>query len=117
MYAHFIPTKTDVVLQCPLVESVIVYQRTGDIEVPFHPKRDVWWHEAVKKFRPYCPCEPMDAEDALFMLYTSGSTGAPKGLLHTCAGYLLGVLLTTRYVFNLQPGDRFGCRYSTMRAI
>ncbi|KAI9325464.1 hypothetical protein DFJ73DRAFT_791257 [Zopfochytrium polystomum] len=83
--------------------------RTGDSAVPFSPPRDVWWHEEMAKHRPYCPPEPVSAEDPLFMLYTSGSTGKPKGVVHTSAGYLLGVLLTTKYIFDLHEGDVHGC--------
>ncbi|KAJ3378212.1 acetyl-CoA synthetase [Entophlyctis sp. JEL0112] len=95
--------------QTPLVEKVIVFQRTGDEKVPFQGPRDVWWHEECISQRAYCPIELMSAEDPLFMLYTSGSTGKPKGVVHTTAGYLLGVLTTTKYIFDLHPGDRFGC--------
>ncbi|KAI9356589.1 hypothetical protein DFJ73DRAFT_789505 [Zopfochytrium polystomum] len=93
----------------PSVHKVIVFQRTGDSAVPFSPPRDVWWHEEMAKHRPYCPPEPVSAEDPLFMLYTSGSTGKPKGVVHTSAGYLLGVLLTTKYIFDLHEGDVHGC--------
>ncbi|KAI8849959.1 hypothetical protein BC829DRAFT_442624 [Chytridium lagenaria] len=70
----------EAVAQCPLVERVIVYQRTGDTSVPFNEGKDVWWHEETKNQRPHCPPEIMSAEDPLFMLYTSGSTGKPKGV-------------------------------------
>lgn len=59
--------------------------------------------------RPYCTPARMGSEDPLFMLYTSGSTGKPKGVVHTQAGYLLGVTMTSRFVFDIQPGDIFGC--------
>ena len=73
-----------------------MYQRTGDKSVSFTAPRDVWWHEVVANARPYCPPEPMNAEDHLFMLYTSGSTGKPKGLVHTTAGYLLGAAMSMK---------------------
>ncbi len=57
---------------------------------------DIWIDELLPHMRPYCPCEPMDSEDTLFILYTSGSTGAPKGLLHSTAGYLLYTAMTTK---------------------
>ncbi|TPX63534.1 acetate---CoA ligase [Spizellomyces sp. 'palustris'] len=95
--------------ECPSVHTVIVFQRTGDAAVPFHPPRDVWWHDETMNQRPYCPCEPMNGEDPLFMLYTSGSTGKPKGVLHTTAGYLLGVTATTKYIFDLHEDDVHGC--------
>ncbi|KAJ1546483.1 acetyl-CoA synthetase [Cladochytrium tenue] len=99
----------DAVNELDFVQQVIVFQRTGDSSVPFNPPRDVWWHEELKKYRPYCPPEPMNAEDPLFMLYTSGSTGKPKGVVHTTAGYILGVRLTTKYIFDLHEGDIHGC--------
>jgi acetyl-CoA synthetase len=99
----------EALVQCPFVQNVIVFQRTGHSSVHFNPSRDIWWHEAVQLQPPYCPPVPCDSEDPLFMLYTSGSTGKPKGVLHTTAGYLLGVTLTSKYVFNLFPGDVHGC--------
>ncbi|KAI8903786.1 hypothetical protein EDD86DRAFT_214239, partial [Gorgonomyces haynaldii] len=99
----------DALKECPLVEKVVVYQRTGDLSVSFQEGRDVWWHDEVSNQRTYCAPEPMDSEDPLFMLYTSGSTGKPKGVLHTQAGYLLGVTATSKYVFDLHPGDVFAC--------
>ncbi|KAJ3335763.1 hypothetical protein HDU93_004470 [Gonapodya sp. JEL0774] len=95
--------------ECPTVKRVLVLQRTGDPATPFHPNRDFWWHEQIAKQRPYCPPEVMNAEDPLFILYTSGSTGKPKGVLHTTAGYLLGAALSTKLVFDVHEGDRFGC--------
>jgi acetyl-CoA synthetase len=71
------------VSQCPLIKTVVVFQRTGDSSVPFIPNRDVWWHEEMAMQRPYCTPERMGAEDPLFMLYTSGSTGKPKGVVHS----------------------------------
>ncbi|KAI8926568.1 acetyl-CoA synthetase [Entophlyctis helioformis] len=94
---------------CPLVSTVIVYQRTGDMNAPFNPPRDVWWHEETSNQRPYCPPVAMNSEDPLFMLYTSGSTGKPKGVVHTQAGYLLGAVTTCKYVFDMHPNDVFGC--------
>ncbi|TPX59140.1 acetate---CoA ligase [Powellomyces hirtus] len=95
--------------ECPAVHTVIVFQRTNDKSVPFHPPRDIWWHEETSNQRPYCPCTPMNSEDPLFMLYTSGSTGKPKGVLHTTAGYLLGATATTKYIFDLHEGDVHAC--------
>ncbi|KAJ3093271.1 acetyl-CoA synthetase [Phlyctochytrium bullatum] len=106
---HLKKVADEAVAQCDCVEKVIVFQRTGDTAVPFNEGRDVWWHEETKLQRPFCPPEIMSAEDPLFMLYTSGSTGKPKGVVHTTAGYLLGVMITSKYVFDLHPGDKFGC--------
>ncbi|KAJ1678868.1 acetyl-coenzyme A synthetase 2 [Spiromyces aspiralis] len=93
---------------CPTVERVLVFRRTGN-EIPFNPSRDVWWHEATAKHRPYCPPVPVSAEDPLFLLYTSGSTGKPKGVLHTSGGYLLGASMTVKYTFDVHDGDIFCC--------
>ncbi|AWU76759.1 acetyl-coenzyme A synthetase 1 [Pichia kudriavzevii] len=95
----------DAITQCPDVSNVVVFRRTGNSHIPWNSERDVWWHEEVSKYGPYCPAEPMNSEDPLFLLYTSGSTGKPKGILHTTAGYLLGALLTTKYVFDVHPED------------
>ena len=91
------------------VKSVIVYQHTGAESVQMKEGRDVWWHEVAAKERGYAACEWMDSEDTLFMLFTSGSTGKPKGIQHATAGYLLHTLLTTRYVFDLEPDSIYAC--------
>lgn len=95
--------------QLPLIEKVLVFQRTGTEEVSYVEGRDLKWAEETAKQRPYCPCEVMDSEDPLFILYTSGSTGKPKGLVHTTAGYLLYTMCTTRWTFDLQENDVFAC--------
>ncbi|VEU21192.1 DEKNAAC102074, partial [Brettanomyces naardenensis] len=95
----------DALTGCPDVRNVIVYRRTGNTQIPWKFGRDLWWHEEVSKYPSYSPPEPVSAEDPLFLLYTSGSTGKPKGIEHTTAGYLLGALLTTKYVFDVHPED------------
>lgn len=80
-----------------------------DHAVHMHEGRDLWYREEVAKHRPYCPPEWMDSEDPLFMLYTSGSTGSPKGVVHTTAGYLLYTALTHRYIFDYHEGDVYAC--------
>ena len=86
------------------VSDVVVLRRCqNDIEMQVG--RDHWWHEVVEDVSDECPCEEMDSEDMLFLLYTSGSTGKPKGIVHTTGGYLAYTFLTSRYVFNLRPGN------------
>ncbi len=92
----------------PSIEKVLVYQRTGEA-VTMQAGRDVWWHEAMAKVNTDSPAEPMDAEDMLFILYTSGTTGKPKGIVHTTGGYMTGVYATTKWIFDLKENDVFWC--------
>ncbi len=77
--------------------------------MPFQAGRDHWWHELMAAASPVCPAEPLDAEHPLFILYTSGTTGKPKGVVHTTGGYLLQATLTTRYVFDIKDEDTYFC--------
>jgi acetyl-CoA synthetase len=88
----------------PKLEHVVVVKRT-DEDCPMEDGRDIWWHEAVEKADADCEAEPLDAEHPLYILYTSGSTAKPKGILHTTGGYLTGVYATTKAVFDLKPDD------------
>lgn len=91
------------------IEHVVVVKR-GNNEVSMTPGRDVWYHEAMSKADAICVAEPMEAEHLLFLLYTSGTTGKPKGIMHTTAGYLTHVTTTFKYVFDHKPEtDIFWC--------
>jgi len=106
-----IPLKAnvDIALQsCSDVDSVIVVNRTGG-SISWVEGRDVWYHEATAAAANECAPESMDAEDPLFILYTSGSTGSPKGVLHTTGGYLLQAAMTFKYVFDYKEGEVWWC--------
>jgi acetyl-CoA synthetase len=90
------------------VDHVIVVRRTGTA-MEMTPGRDVYYDEAAAQVTDECPCEEMNAEDPLFVLYTSGSTGQPKGVLHTTAGYLVWAAMTHQYVFDYHDGDIYWC--------
>ncbi|MEE8150800.1 MAG: acetate--CoA ligase, partial [Nitrosomonadaceae bacterium] len=90
------------------VKSVVVYQRTG-INVQWHNSRDVWWHDLVIDKSDYCEPEWVNAEHPLFILYTSGSTGKPKGIQHSSAGYLLGAMVSMKWIFDHKSADIFWC--------
>ncbi|MBL4583690.1 MAG: acetate--CoA ligase [Pseudomonadales bacterium] len=99
----------DIALEkCPDVHTVVVVKRTGG-EVNIKPGRDIWLHEETAKVEPVCEPEHMDSEDPLFILYTSGSTGQPKGVLHTTGGYMLQAAMTHKYVFDYHEGDIYWC--------
>ena len=100
----------DALTGTPTIEKVVVYERIGKLaQISMKPGRDVWWHDVVANASDECAAEPMDAEDMLFILYTSGTTGKPKGIVHTTAGYLLGASVTHRYVFDIKEDDVFWC--------
>jgi acetyl-CoA synthetase len=97
--------------QSPSVQHSVVFRRTGEGPA-MEEGRDVWWHELVEGESDdpaSCPCEPMDSEDLLYLLYTSGTTAKPKGIAHTTAGYLVGAATTHFYIFDVKPESVYWC--------
>ena len=102
-------TADTAVAECPSIEKVLVLRRTAH-DVPMTDGRDVWWHDLVPQQSAECEPERMDAEDLLYLLYTSGTTAKPKGIMHTTGGYLTQVAWTHKYVFDLHPDtDVYWC--------
>ena len=107
----------EAIADCPTVRHSIVYKRTGS-DIPMQAGRDLWWHEqdaaldsspAATAAAENCPATPLDPEHPLFVLFTSGTTGKPKGILHTTAGYLLQASMSMEWVFDLQENDIYWC--------
>jgi acetyl-CoA synthetase len=94
--------------KCPTIEKVVVVRRTGE-QVNWQEGRDLWWHELEPQASGECPAEPFDSEHPLFILYTSGTTGKPKGVLHTSGGYLVQCTWSTQLVFDLRDDDVYWC--------
>jgi acetyl-CoA synthetase len=108
---QIVPLKRDAdeaVKGCPGIRHVVVFKR-GEFLVHMKEGRDRWWHALVDGIPDQCPPEPLDSEDVLFTLYTSGTTGKPKGIVHTTGGYLVGTYATTKWVFDLKDDDVFWC--------
>ncbi len=108
---HLVPLKDTAdkaVESCASIEKVIVVKRTGE-KISWQNGRDLWWHELEEKSSANCPAPHFDSEHPLYILYTSGTTGKPKGVLHTSAGYLLGTMYTTQLVFDLREDDVYWC--------
>ena len=103
------PAADDAIASTSTIEHVVVVRRGGN-DVEMQPGRDVWYHDLIAAADPVCPAEPMDAEQLLFLLYTSGTTGKPKGIMHTSGGYLTHVAFTHKFVFDLHAdSDVFWC--------
>lgn len=98
----------EAVEQTPSVENVIVFKRTAS-KINMKIGRDYWWHELMETVNDVCPAEELDSEHPLFILYTSGTTGKPKGILHTTGGYLTGTYITSKWVFDLKDEDTYWC--------
>ncbi len=94
--------------EAPSVERVLVVRRTGQ-PVAMASGRDSWWHDVVPKQATTCHAEELDSEDLLYLLYTSGTTGKPKGIVHTTGGYMTGVYATTKWIFDLKDSDVYWC--------
>ncbi len=98
----------DALAQSPTIEHAIVVRRIGD-PIPMVDGRDIWWHDIVDRQSPVCPPVPVDSEHMLYLLYTSGTTAKPKGIIHTTAGYLVGTSYSHEMVFDLKPDDVYWC--------
>ena len=98
----------DAIAQTTTVEKVLVYRRTKH-EVPWTEGRDVWWHDVVPRQKAEGAPEQLDGEHMLYLLYTSGTTAKPKGIVHTTAGYMVGTATTHKYIFDIKPDDVYWC--------
>jgi len=99
----------EAIINAPAVEHLIILRREQRIPVELHSEMEIDFYDVMDDSGADCPAEVMDAEDPLFILYTSGTTGAPKGIVHTCGGYMVGAYYTTKYIFDIKEHDVYWC--------
>ncbi|MBX3281053.1 MAG: acetate--CoA ligase [Acidobacteria bacterium] len=102
------PIVDEAIAECPTIENAVVFRRTGT-EIEMQAGRDHWWSDLMQEASADCPPEHLDAEHPLYILYTSGTTGKPKGILHTTGGYLTQAAYSTKLVFDLKEDDIYWC--------
>jgi len=105
---HLKEAVDSIIDECPSVQNAIVIKHT-DHSIHMQKERDHWYHDLMHEAATDCPAQEMDAEDILYILYTSGTTGKPKGIIHTTGGYMVAATMTTRWVFDIKPSDIYWC--------